>query len=66
MLASDRKLLREIVVVVVLKLVLIAALWWGFIRDHKVEVDSARMAVHAAGGLQQPDDGETDGHRATR
>jgi len=66
MLASDRKLLREIVVVVALKLVLIAALWWVFIRDHKVEVDAARMAVHAAEGLQQPDDGETDGNRATR
>lgn len=64
--ASDRKLLHEIVVVVVLKLVLITALWWVFIHDHKVEVDTARMAVHAAGDVQQPDDGETNGHRATR
>lgn len=64
--ASDRKLLHEIVVVVVLKLVLITALWWVFIHDHKVEVDTARMAVHATGGVQQPDDGETNGHRATR
>ncbi|THF63341.1 cytochrome oxidase putative small subunit CydP [Pseudothauera rhizosphaerae] len=62
---ADRKLLREIVVVVVLKLLLITALWWAFIRDHRVEVDVQRMAVHASGtstgGLPNPD-GETDGH----
>lgn len=63
---ADRKLLREIVVVVVLKLVLITALWWAFIRGHQVEVDVQRMVAHtSAGGLPNPD-GETDGHRATR
>ncbi len=67
---NDQRLLHEIVVVVVLKLALITALWWTFIRDHKVEVDVGRMAVRVTAGAHPGDDnnpdGETDGHRATR
>jgi hypothetical protein len=67
---NNQRLLHEIVVVVVLKLALITALWWAFIRDHKVEVDVGRMAVHVTAGTQPGDDnnpdGETDGHRTTR
>jgi hypothetical protein len=33
---ADRKLVREITFVIVLKLIFITALWWAFIRDAKV------------------------------
>jgi hypothetical protein len=33
---TDRRLVREITLVIVLKLILITALWWAFIRDAKV------------------------------
>ncbi len=66
---TDHRLLREIVVVILIKLVLLTGLWWAFIRDHKVSVDGHAMAAHAsageAGGTPIPD-GETDGHRRTR
>ncbi|NLF53316.1 MAG: hypothetical protein GX576_02705 [Thauera phenolivorans] len=40
---SDRRLLREISIVVVVKLMLITALWWAFFHDAGVPVDSAKM-----------------------
>ena len=43
--SADQGLLRHIAVVVVVKLVLITALWWVFVRDAKVAVDSAAMAA---------------------
>ena len=43
--SADPGLLRHIIVVVVVKLVLITALWWAFVRDAKVAVDPAAMAA---------------------
>ncbi len=45
---ADRKLMREIVVVVVLKLVVLTGLWWAFIRDARVTVDAAAVAVQVS------------------
>ncbi|WP_454456280.1 cytochrome oxidase putative small subunit CydP [Thauera phenylacetica] len=42
---TDRRLVREITLVIVLKLILITALWWAFIRDAKVAVDPGAMAA---------------------
>ena len=61
---ADQGLLRHIVVVVVIKLVLITALWWAFIRDSKVAVDPGAMAaqvVAPASTKQHTTSGETHG-----
>ena len=41
---ADRRLRRELVWVVVIKLVLLTLLWWLFIAPQRVEVDSRKMA----------------------
>ena len=45
---TDRRLVREITMVIVIKLMLITALWWAFIRDAKVPVDPSAMAAQVA------------------
>jgi cbb3-type cytochrome oxidase subunit 3 len=61
---SDQGLLRHLVVVVLIKLVLITTLWWVFIRDARVSVDSAAMAAQVSTSalrLHQPTPGDTHG-----
>lgn len=47
----DRHLLRHIVIAVLVKLLVLTALWWGFVRDARVSVDTesaaARITVSA-------------------
>lgn len=38
-------LLRDIGVVLVLKLVVLSALWWSFVRDQRVEVQADQPAL---------------------
>lgn len=45
---ADRKLVRDITFVIVIKLIFITALWWAFIRDAKVSVDAGTMASQMA------------------
>lgn len=45
---ADRKLLHEIVVVVALKLVILAGLWFAFVRDGRVTVDAAAVAAQVS------------------
>ena len=61
---TDRRLVREITVVIVVKLILITALWWAFIRDAKVAVDPGAMAaqvVAPASSKLHTTSGETHG-----
>ena len=61
---TDRRLVREITLVIVLKLILITALWWAFIRDAKVAVDPGAMAaqvVAPASSKRHTTSGETHG-----
>ena len=61
---TDRRLVREITLVIVLKLIPITALWWAFIRDAKVAVDPGAMAaqvVAPACSKQHTTCGETHG-----
>jgi len=61
---TDRRLVREITLVIVLKLILITALWWAFIRDAKVAVDPGAMAaqvVAPASSKLHTTSGETHG-----
>lgn len=45
MIGEDRRLLRHLLVVVAVKLVLLALLWWVFVREHRVPVDAGQAAV---------------------
>lgn len=60
----DRRLVRELVVVVVIKLALLTALWWVFVRDARVTVDPEAMTAHAIAtpaGTVHPTPGASDG-----
>jgi len=39
-----RHLVRELAIVLALKLVVITALWWGFVHEQQVTVDGAAAA----------------------
>jgi hypothetical protein len=41
---NDRRLVRHLLVIVTLKVAVLAALWWVFVRDHRVPVDAERAA----------------------
>lgn len=57
----DRKLRDHLVVVVVVKLLVLALLWWAFVRDARVEADSASVAHVLTGAVSQQ--GEMNGNR---
>ena len=40
------RLLRHLVIAVALKLAVLVALWWAFVRDERVSVDVDRAAAH--------------------
>ncbi|GJI97816.1 hypothetical protein RugamoR57_45340 [Duganella caerulea] len=41
---TDQRLLRHLAVAVLLKLALLAVLWWAWVRDAGVDVDAGAMA----------------------
>lgn len=41
---DDQRLLRHLVMAVLVKLLILTALWWFFIRDHRVAVDADASA----------------------
>lgn len=41
---ADKTLVKKLVCVLVIKLILLIALWWFFIRDQKVAVDDNSVA----------------------
>ncbi|ANQ84401.1 cytochrome oxidase putative small subunit CydP [Azoarcus olearius] len=43
---TDRRLVRELVLIVLLKLALLAGLWFAFVREARVAVDGAAMGGH--------------------
>ena len=42
---ADQLLVKRLGVVLVIKLVLLFGLWWGFVRDQQVTVDANGMAA---------------------
>lgn len=44
---ADHMLVKRLGVVLVIKLVLLFGLWWGFVRDQRVTVDASGMASQA-------------------
>lgn len=49
MTSADRRLLRHLVVAVVIKLIVLTALWWLFVRDTRVTVDATRIDQRLGG-----------------
>ena len=46
---QDRTLVRKLAVVLVVKLVVLMALWWFFVRDQRVLVDGEGVATQLLG-----------------
>lgn len=51
---ADRRLLRHLLIAVAIKIVVLTLLWWVFIREARVPVDSERAAAHLGGAASGP------------
>lgn len=51
-------LARKLAVVLVLKLAVLLGLWWGFVREQRVHVDSQRVAAQLLQPAAKPLDGK--------
>jgi hypothetical protein len=45
---DESRLVRHLALAVALKLVVLGALWWVFVRDGRVDVDASRAAARIA------------------
>ena len=52
----DRPLVRKLAVVLVIKLAVLTGLWWGFVRDQRVPVDTDSAAMQMLGSRPAPTD----------
>jgi hypothetical protein len=43
---ADSRLVRHLAIAILVKLALLMLLWWGFVRDQRVNVDADRAASH--------------------
>ena len=55
MISEDQRLLRHLLIAVVVKLAILALLWWVFVREHRVPVDAGQAAVRM--GVAAPGEG---------
>ena len=46
---------RKLAIVLVIKLVVLTGLWWGFVRDARVPVDTNRAAARLLGAPPAPE-----------
>ena len=53
---GDQRLMRHLVIAVLVKLAVLAGLWWWFVRDARVEVDPAGTAEHLRQTTPEPGD----------
>ena len=54
---SDQTLLRKLALVLVLKLAILLALWWVFVREQGVAVDGNRVAAQFLQPAARPAEG---------
>ncbi len=47
----DKTLTRKLALVLLLKLALLMALWWGFVREQRVTVDADKVAAQILQGV---------------
>lgn len=55
---DEARLVRHLVIAVAVKLVVLIALWWAFVRDDRVTVDIEQAAAHLGTAAAVPS-GET-------
>jgi hypothetical protein len=53
----DKTLARKLALVLLLKLALLLALWWGFVREQRVTVDADNVAAQLLQGVPTPAQG---------
>lgn len=51
---DDSRLLRHLGIAVAVKLAVLAALWWVFVRDGEVDAGSERTAAHLLAPMNPP------------
>ncbi|HJV88395.1 MAG TPA: hypothetical protein VJ698_23200 [Noviherbaspirillum sp.] len=61
---TDRRLLRDLCIVLILKLLLLFGLWWAFVRDERVSVNAENVAqaIIGADSAKQDKEGGQYGH----
>lgn len=61
---TDRRLLRDLGIVLILKLLLLFGLWWAFVRDERVSVNAENVAqaIVGADNAKQHKEGGQHGH----
>lgn len=50
----DRLLVRKLAIVLAIKLVVLTGLWWGFVREQRVPVDTDSAAMQLLGKRPAP------------
>ena len=50
----DKKLLRKLSLVLLVKFAVLAALWWGFVREQRVTVDGDSVAAQFLHSARSP------------
>ncbi len=50
----DTGLIRKLAVVLILKIAVLALLWWGFVREQRVTVDAGSVATQLLQRVQIP------------
>jgi hypothetical protein len=54
---TDKPLATKLALVLLLKLALLLALWWGFVREQRVTVDAQSVATQLLQSVPLPDKG---------
>lgn len=49
MTSQDKTLVKKLLIAVLIKLVVLVALWWGFVREQRVTVDTETAATQLLG-----------------
>jgi hypothetical protein len=57
MILPDQTLLKKLTLALVLKLALLLALWWAFVRDQGMQVDENSVAAQLLQAATQPTQG---------
>ncbi len=51
---QDRSLTRKLAIALAIKLLVLTGLWWGFVREQRVPVDTASAALQMLGSRPVP------------
>lgn len=54
---KDQRLARELILIVIVKLIAITALWWAVVRDARTDVTPHTMGTRISHGAPSPSQG---------